>query len=130
MQNTVHTMVAGRLATIVPVVTDKVVDVLVGREVQKRSDAMVKVIDLLDQQEKALSKIRPDQLQHDEKGTVLSSTYSKQRLDEKKKAEAAVERTTKAITVALEKGDFNEVYKLAANPNAGGKPESEGSTEG
>lgn len=95
-------------------VEDQVVDTLVDREVTKRSEALVKVIDLLQQAEKELGKVRPDLKAYDAKGGVVSENWSKKQLDEKSKVQKKVEKLTQAINKALDKKDFGDVYNLAS----------------
>ena len=50
---------------------------------------------------------------YDETGKKVSEYYSKGRLDERNKLEGKISKITNAITKALDKGDFGDVYNLA-----------------
>ncbi len=110
--NSVQVKVATQVAKLGPSIEDKVVDVLVTRERDKRSEALVKVLDLHTQAEKDLKKIQPDLSYMDDKENV-TKMYSKGQLENLNKAKKKVENITSAINKALEKKDFGNVYNLA-----------------
>lgn len=117
MSNSVQMKVAEQISAIAPKVEDKVVGTLVDRELVKRSDALVNVMDKLDKANKDFKRLVADVKTYDEKGTVLTETFSKARIDERAKAQKQIDKMTGAINKALEKGDFGDVYNLAS-----GKP--------
>ena len=125
----VHIKVAEQIAAISPQVEEKVVGVLVGRELDKRSEALVKGHDLLVDAEKTLKGFQPDLRTYDEAGQELSAAWSKSKLGEKKKVTEKVARITNAINQALEgKMDaLNKLNKSGGNPDP--KDQEEGSTE-
>lgn len=110
--NSVQVKVAETIANISPKVEDKVVDVLVDREVKRRSDALVSALDKLDKMEKELLKIKADQISFDEDGKVVSQTYSKAKKEEKDKLSQKITKAVNAINKALEKGDYGDVYNI------------------
>lgn len=110
--NSVQIKVAEQIASLGPSIEDKVVDVLVTREKDKRSEALVKALDLHAQAEKDLKKIKPDQAYMNEKGET-TQMFSKAQLDKLNQAKKKVDRHANAINKALEKKDFNDVYNLA-----------------
>lgn len=110
---TVTSLVAQRIADSSPVVQGRVVDVLVEKELQKRSDAVVKGLEKLKEAEKDLYKIKPDVCSYNADGSTLSEGWSKPKLEEKKKAEEYVAKITSAIEKALaDKPDFTKLYEL------------------
>lgn len=119
MQNTVTTKVAVRIANLAPDVENKVVDVLVQRELDRRSTALVTIIDRLDKAERDFRRLGADVITFDENGAKTSEAFSKARVDERKKAKEQIDKMTKAIDKALTGGDFNDLYNLA-NQKAGG----------
>lgn len=110
--NTVQIKVAESIANLGPKVEDKVVDAIVDRELKKRSEAMVITVDKLEKLEADLKKVKPDQNSFDEDGKPMSSSWSKKALEEKNKLTQKIEKFNKAITKALETGDFQDVYNI------------------
>lgn len=106
--------IAEGLAACGPKVVDRVVETMVERETNKRSTALVTVLDLLAREELDLKKIdRPDTEAYDGEGKVVSSTYTKGRIEEIKKAKESIAKKQKAISDALEKNDYSGVYNYA-----------------
>jgi len=128
--NTVQVKVAETIANIAPKVEDKVVDVLVERELKRRSDALVSAMDKLDKMEKELSKIKADQISFDEDGKIVSQTFSKAKKEEKDKLSQKVQKATNAINKALEKGEFGDVYNIdkAGDSQKSDRDEDQGET--
>jgi uncharacterized protein (DUF736 family) len=110
--NSVQVKVAEKIADISPRVEDQVVEVLVGRELEKRSEALVKILDILDQLEKDMKKVKPDQRTYSETGEELTATWSKSKLDERNKLNVKLDKIGKAIDKALDTGDYDDVNKL------------------
>lgn len=111
--SSVSIKVAEQISSLSPKVEDKVVEALVGRELNRRSEALVIVIDLLSRTEADLKKLRADQFTYDEAGNKTAESYSKVRAEERKKLSERIEKYTKSITKALEEGDFENVYTFS-----------------
>ena len=110
----VREKIADQLANIAPSVIDQVVESVVMREANKRAEAIVKVIDKLDDAEKEMKKLdRPDQVFYNAEGTVDVAVFSEGRKNERVKKGKLIERLTNAITKAIEKGDMQDVYNMA-----------------
>lgn len=122
--NSVQTKVAEQLGKISEKVETSVVDVFVKRELDKRSTALVQVLDTLDQLERDLKKIKPDMVFYSEAGVEEAASYSKAKNEEKKKLQEKIGKYTKAIEKALDKGDFGDVYNLK-NQGKGGSGAAE-----
>lgn len=122
--NTVQTKVAEQIATLNPKVEDAVVGVLVQRELTKRSDALVIVIDALAKLELEMKKQKPDMVFYDADGTLAAESFSKAKFEEKKKLGEKITKYENAITKALDKGDFGDVYNLK-NQKPGGSGDSQ-----
>ena len=73
-------------------------------------------MDALGKLEGEMNKVRPDKT-FDSKGEVISEFFTKVKLEEKNKLQQKIDRHTKAITKALEKGDFGDVYNLKSGDN-------------
>lgn len=121
--NSVTVKVAEQIAGLSPKVEGAVVDVLVTRELTRRSEALVTVMDKLTKAEKDFKKLGPDTVTFDENGQKLTETFSKARTEERKKATEQIEKMTKAINKALENADFDNVYNFANQKS--GSSESE-----
>lgn len=125
MTISVHAKVAEQISAINPKVEDKVVGVLVDRELTKRSDALVMVLDALAKLENDLKKLKPDmEMYSPEDGSLAASAFSKIKNEEKKKLNEKITKYTNAINKALDKGDYGDVYNLK-NQKPGGNGDSE-----
>lgn len=125
--NSLQTKVAEKIATIAPVVEEKIIDALVSREVNRRSDALTKAIDDLSKMEGEKRRVKPDQVQYNEDGSVKDSSYSKAKTEELKKLNQKIDKFTNAISKALDKADYGDVYNLSKadnNPKSSGDADS------
>lgn len=94
-------------------VIGRVRDMLVEKEVATRVDTLDKAIQKRRQLAKELAKVnRPDNVQYDSDGNEVSGTYSKDRLQARKKAREALEKLEKAIEAAMTSGDGSAWGKL------------------
>lgn len=112
--NSVTMKVAEQITAIAPQVEDKVVTTLVTRELDRRSNAMVQVLDKLDQEEKAFRKLKPDQASYDDKGAQISTWYSKSKKEEREKLEKRINKMKAALNKALDKSEFGDVFNFAS----------------
>lgn len=114
--NTVVEVVAQKLKENgIVLASEKAVDTLVGRIVDKRADALVKVIDLIDQEDKALKKIdRPDQVTYTKDRKISSEVFSKARLDEIDKITKRKTKLEACVNKALEKDDWSDIFNAAS----------------
>ncbi len=112
---TIREKVAEEIAALSPRIAAEVKDVMVEREVKKRTDAFVVVYDKLVASEKEYQKIdQPDLVSYNKSGQKTDEMYSKGRLDQIAKARKAVDRLAHALDKALDKGDFGDVYNLSS----------------
>ena len=109
---TVREKIMERTAALSPEVEEQVVSHYVDKEKNRRSDALVKGMDKLTALENDLKKIKADQYQYDADGKELSSTYSKTKVDEKKKLVEQIAKLEKTIDKALTKADFGDLYNV------------------
>lgn len=112
MKNTITEAVVAQITGLSPRVEASVVDVLVQRELTRRSEAIVQCFDKVDKLVKELRKVRPDQVVFDETGKQVAALYSKPILEARTKLEQQIEKIEKAIQKALDKQDFSDVYSL------------------
>lgn len=119
----------------VSAIEEQVAETLFKREIDKRSEAVVKVLDLISQEEKELKKIdRPDNIVYDRTGKPLGEgSYSKARLELIQKGTKKIERLKGAINKALEKSDYGDLYNAASgklkDDDTGGSDKSAGGSE-
>ena len=106
-------LVAERIKNIAPEVSDKVVEHLVTKELNRRSEAIIYGFGELDKMKNELKKTKPDVVAYNLDGTIASANWSKQKLDDKNKLEQKMEKLTKAIDKALVDNDYSDLYNLA-----------------
>jgi len=112
--STITEKIHGRLAKISNDVEEAVLAAVAKREIEKRSSAIVRCFDLLMREEKEYKKInRPDVVHYDGDGKVSHESYSKERVEARKKSQQMQEKLNKAIDKAMSSEDFSDVYNLA-----------------
>jgi len=112
-------------------VTNMVTELLVSKEVEKRSNSIIQALSILDKEEKELSKIsKPDVAEIlDVDGKVQQPAgYSKSKLEQIKKTAEKVEKLKSSINECLNNNTKESYSKLEnLTKNAGGnKTESSG----
>jgi len=114
MSKTITDVVAEKIAEISPAVNDKVIDALVARELDKRSDAILAGLDKLNSLKNDLKKIKPDVGGYfDEDGNETKPMqYSKAKFEELKKGKEQIDKVQKALDLAIDKGDMSKLYDL------------------
>jgi len=115
--------VAEQLSSSGDVITGRVIAHLVEREVSKRSEAVIRALDVLDKLIKESKKIKPDLVAFGDDGKVISQSWSKQKIDERDANNAKIAKTQSVIDKALERNDYSDLFNLVNN-NA--KPEQPG----
>ena len=114
MTKTITDAVAEKIAAISPAVNEKVIDALVVRELEKRSDAVLSGLDKLRTMQNDLRKIKPDVGGFfDEDGNETKpNAYSKAKFEERKKFNEQIEKLQKALDLAIDKGDMSKLYEI------------------
>lgn len=87
-------------------VVDAVVDQFVTLEVTRRTDLLFKAIEDCNKQRNEFKKIKPDVQSFDADGKLISESWSKTKVEERKKAIEAIKKKEKVIEKALA-GDFS-----------------------
>ncbi len=113
------------LASVASVTADqvrqKVVDTLTTAELDKRSTAVLKGLELFKEAQKENAKAsKPDVQQFDIKGVVTSSSYSKPAAEAAKKAGEKLTKIENALNKAIESADFSKLYELTNSGKSGG----------
>ena len=126
---TIRERVATEISTLAPRLETELVDALVEREVEKRTKALVQVIDKLTKEEADLKKLGADNVSYDDAGKKVSESFSKKRIDERGKANGRIQKLTNAINKALDKNDYSDLYNFASgkDPESSGAGDSEDS---
>jgi CO dehydrogenase/acetyl-CoA synthase beta subunit len=94
-------------------VFDRVVNTLVEKEQQKRTDAVLSLLDKIANSEKELKKIKPDQVFLDAFGKPSLETWTKESLEKKKKAEEQLEKMKGALQDALTNNKWDKCIELS-----------------
>jgi hypothetical protein len=109
---TINEQVAERIKGIAPDVENKVVDLLVDKEVNRRVEIITQglgKLEELDRESRKLSK--PDVETFGEDGNLSSSGYSKARKEEREKLAQRIDKLTKAVEKAVG-GDIGDLANL------------------
>ena len=115
MADTINAAVAAQLATLgSKVVEDAVVKIMVDRDVEKRTTALVNVLEQITTTKRDLNKIGPDNVTYDITGARVSETFSKARIDERYRTEQKLTKMRKAVDKALTSNDFGDVFNLSS----------------
>lgn len=111
-------LVAEKLASAGPSVKEKVLTNLFDKELDRRTAAVMKIVDKLDAFEKDLKKKEKGDIEtFDAKGKALPAVFSKQRNEELKKLRENITKHEKALELAFDKSDFSKVLELAGGGN-------------
>ena len=96
------------------VVKNKVVDLFVNEEIDKRVKSLHSAYVKLKELRNAVNKIKPDNVNYDEEGQVTSQSYSKAKVDELKKSKERVVKLERAIDAAIanEENAFNKLDEV------------------
>ena len=111
--------VAEKIAASGPVVFERVVTALSEQVIQKRATAIQTALNLKEEKEKELKKIKPVQTFNAD-STVASETFSKADNDNRKKLTEAITKIDKALNEALdpEKPNYDNLFKVVQNKGA------------
>jgi cell division protein ZapA (FtsZ GTPase activity inhibitor) len=111
--------VAERVAALGPAVQEGVVTVLVEQVKKKRETAILTALNLLEEKQKELKKIKPEQT-FDAEGKVASEFFTKANNETRKKTSEAIAKIEKALEKALnvEKPEYDDLFKVVQNKGA------------
>ena len=115
MTTTVHEFLESVQASIsggTNTVVDRVRAALVDKELEDRKAAVLTVLSKLQEARKDAKKIKPDQETYNADGAIVTSTFSKAKVEELKKSKELQDKLESAIVKALE-GDFGKVKEMA-----------------
>lgn len=110
--------VAERIAALGPAVQDGVVETLVGQVKDKRIKAVLAALNLIEDTQKELRKIKPEQSFNAE-GEVVSEFYTKANNEARKKAQEKIAKIEAALEAALgDKPNFEKLFAVTQNAPA------------
>jgi len=114
---TIKEQVAEKIAGLGPAVQDAVVNVLVEQVKTKRVQAILSVQNLIEEAQKELKKIKPDQQSFGADNKLVSETYSKSSMEKKKQLEEKITKLEAALALALDPAspNFEKLFNLANN---------------
>lgn len=117
--------IAERVASLGPAVQEGVITVLVDQVKDKRVKAILTGLNLLEEKQKELKKIKPTQT-FDAEGKVASETFSKGDNETRKKTNESIAKIEKALEKATnpEKPEYDDLFKVVQN-KGGAAPEEQ-----
>jgi len=119
---TLKETVAEKVAGLGPVVHEAVASALADQVKEKRVKAVLTGLNLKEEKEKELKKIKPEQT-FDGEGKVASEFYTKANNDTRKKTTEKITKIEAALAAALgETPNFEKLFAVAQNK--GGAPEA------
>jgi len=94
-------------------VVDGVVTALTKAEIEKRQNTIIKALESIQEMDKEIKKIKPDQESFDEDEKLVAATYSKDQAKKFKDLKNKKEKLDEAINLALgDKPDFSKLNNL------------------
>jgi len=119
MATTLKEQIAERVAALGPAVQEGVVSALVDQTKEKRVKAVLTALNLLEESQKELKKIKPEQT-FDGEGKVASEYYTKANNDTRKKTTEKITKIEAALAAALgETPNFEKLFAVAQNKGGG-----------
>jgi hypothetical protein len=112
---TLQMKVAERVTELAPTILDQAVDVLAQKEIARAVDIVTQGINKLDELSKELKKIdKPDVNNYDGDGNLIGESWTKGRLDQRKKLIDRIAKLERVVSKAAtgDKEAINQVPKL------------------
>lgn len=121
MASEIHQLVKEKIKQSNQEVIDLVITNLVNEEILKRRDLLLLALSFQEKTKKEADKIKPDQIIYSEHGAEISSGYSKNLLETKKKTTELLTKITNAIGAAIADGNYDPLKNMS-NLLIPGKP--------
>ena len=102
-------------------VRTRVIGHLTEKELQRRTELVVKGMEARKAQEKEIAKIKPDAVFYDGDGKKSIEQFSKQAADNLKKANEKLAKIDRALARALDEANYDDLANVTSS--GGGKPE-------
>lgn len=113
----INQKVAEQIASAGDEIAQRVINLLAEKDKEKRVSILVQCIGELDGMNKEIEKIRADLVLYDADGKVTSENWSKAKLEERNSKKGKRDKLEAAISLALEKNDFNALFNRTKNAN-------------
>jgi hypothetical protein len=111
--SSINEAVAEKLANISPVVNEKVVDLLVDKEVNRRVELITQGLAKLNEAERETRKLsKPNAETFNADGSVATTAFTKDALDALNKHNEKTEKLRKALDKAVDSGDIGDLTNL------------------
>ena len=121
---TIQEQVAAGIAKLGPRVETTIVDMMVDKELERRTPPIVQGLDRLSEFDVELKKTdKPDVKTLNADGSLKDESYSPKKFEEVKKIKERIQKLTNAINKALDNGDLKELNQLL---QSSGKDKAEG----
>ena len=108
----INQKVAERIAGSNEKIQESVIEHLAGKEVERRTNAVIKVFAELTALEKEVTKIKPDLSQYDSNGALVVENWSKAKIDERNKKIDKRNKLISALDKALDKNDYSDLLNI------------------
>lgn len=108
----IHEAVAEQVSKIAPVVKERVVNLLVEKEVNRRTELISQGLTRLSELDKENRKLsKPDHVTYSGDGTK-SEVFSKDQFEQREKLHEKIDKLEKAIAKAIDNGDIGDLANL------------------
>lgn len=130
----INEAVALRIAAIGNDVKEKVIEFEVNRKIALYVQMIIDRLTEIDNINKELKKIKPDNISYDEDGNFTSNSFSKQLYEKRVNLENRIKKVASAITTALEEDNFDPIKNLGdsksqSNVDAKSQPDNEAKSQ-
>ena len=106
-------IIADKLKASAPIVKESIIQQLVDAEILVRKELIItKGLNKLDELNKELKKLKPDNISYDSEGKVLSETWTKAAVDNAKKIKDTITKVENAIEKALTENNYDLLRNL------------------
>jgi hypothetical protein len=92
-------------------VREEAIEQLAGAEISSRTNLVVQAIKSLRTLADELKRVKPDQASYNDKGEVVSESFSKQAIESRNKLQARIEKLEDALKQAVEENEFDRLRK-------------------
>jgi hypothetical protein len=98
-------------------VVDSVVNVLVSKEIEKRSSLLLKAVEEFDSLKRESYRFKPDVLSYDTSGQEVSSAWSKSNLEARNKHSEKMYKLEQLVEKTISSGDWSQLNNYLSKKN-------------
>lgn len=129
MSKDMQQIVATRIGELGPKAKEHAIEVLIAKELEKRSTQIVAAFSEYDELSRRIRRFdKPDILSYDREGKEVGAAFSKSQLEERKKIQDRMDKIEVGLTNAVEKSDFQKLNDLGGplkNDNKGNSEQNQ-----